>query len=205
MTALLTPPPLTPRVPPPPATFRRYRWTNDDFLKLALAGFFQDERVMLIDGEFIHMPHPNPPHDMSVSLTLPILQTVFSPGHFVRVQTGFPTSLDTDPGPDLAVVPGSPRDYVQAPRRAALIVEVADSSLAYDRGEKSNLYAAAGVPEYWVLDVNGRQLLVFRGPTADAAAPRGFRYATTLTLTDADAVNPLAVPAAGVRVAELLP
>lgn len=201
MTALLTPPPRL----PPPIVPRPFRWTNDDFRMLTDLGVFTDRFVILIDGEFIEMPHPNPPHDMAVSLTLPILQAAFAPGYFVRVQTGFVTGLDTNPGPDLAVVPGSPRDYTTHPRQAVLIVEVSDTSLAMDTGAKVHIYAAAGVPEYWVIDVNAPQLLVYRDPTPDPAAPRGHRYATTLTLTAADTVTPTAAPNAVVRVADLLP
>lgn len=199
MTALLSP-----RQPPPAP--QPYFWTNDEFVELAKAGFFQDQFVMLIDGEFIHMPPPNPPHDMAVGLTDYVLKTVFPPpGHWVRIQTGFQTALDTNPLPDLAVVPGSPRDYQQAPRRAVLVVEVSDTSFTMDTQTKPHLYAAAGVPEYWVIDVNAPQLLVFRDPTPDPAAPRGHRYTTTLTLTAADTVTPTAAPNAVVRVVDLLP
>jgi Uma2 family endonuclease len=204
MTALLTPPTAPPRLPPPGAP-RPYRWTNDDFRRLTDDGYFTDRFVILIDGEFIEMPHPGPPHDMAVSLTLPILQAAFAPGHFVRVQTGFVTGLDTNPGPDLCVVPGSPRDYTTHPRVAVLVVEVSDTSLAMDTGAKFHIYAAAGVPEYWVIDVNDPRLLVYRDPVADASAPRGHRYGTTLTLTPADTVTPVAAPNAFIRVADLLP
>jgi Uma2 family endonuclease len=204
MTALLTPPFAPVRLPPPVAP-RPYRFTNDDFRRMTDLGLFIDQFVILIDGEFIHMPHPNPPHDMAVSLTLPILQAAFTPGHFVRVQTGFITGLDTNPGPDLAVVVGSPRDYNHTPRAAVLIVEVSDTSLAMDTGAKVHIYAAAGVPEYWVIDVNDPRLLVYRDPVADTAAPRGFRYATTQTLSAADTVTPTAAPTAVIRVADLLP
>lgn len=205
MTALLTPPIAPPRLPPPVAP-RPYRFTNDDFRRLTDLGLFTDQFVILIDGEFIHMPHPGPPHDMAVGLTDYVLKTIFPlPGHWVRIQTGFVTSLDTNPGPDLAVVPGSPRDYVQAPRQAVLIVEVSDTSLAMDTGAKVHIYAAAGVPEYWVIDVNDPRLLVFRDPVADATAPRGHRYASTLTLAPTDTVTPSAAPTAVIRVADLLP
>lgn len=204
MTALLTPPFAPVRLPPPVAA-RPYRFTNVDFRTLTDLGFFTDQFVMLIDGEFIHMPHPGPRHDMAVSLTLPVLQAAFTPGHFLRVQSGFETALDTNPAPDLAVIRGTPRDYPTPPRQAVLIVEVSDTSFAYDSGEKSNLYAAAGVPEYWVIDVNDPRLLVYRDPVADTAAPRGFRYATTQTLSATDTVTPTAAPTAVIRVADLLP
>jgi Uma2 family endonuclease len=142
---------------------------------------------------------------MAVSLTDYVLKDVFKPGFVVRIQTGFITGLDTNPGPDLAVVVGTPRDLVQTPRQAVLIVEVSDTSLAMDTGAKVHIYAAAGVPEYWVIDVNAPRLLVYRDPIADPAAPRGFRYATTQTLTTADAVSPTAMPSATIRVADMLP
>lgn len=201
MTAVRIPPRL-----PPPVAPRPYRFTNDDFRRLTDLGLFTDQFVILIDGEFIHMPHPGPRHDMAVGLTDYVLKTALPPpGYWVRVQTGFVTGLDTNPGPDLAVVPGSPRDYLQAPRQAVLIVEVSDTSLAMDTGVKVHIYAAAGVPEYWVLDVNDPRLLVYRDPVADSEAPRGHRYATTLTLTTTVAVSPVVMPTAVIRVADLLP
>jgi Uma2 family endonuclease len=98
------------------------------------------------------------------------------------------------------------KDYArQHPTTAVLVVEVADSSLTYDTGPKAHLYAAAGIADYWVIDVNGGHLVVFRDPVADAAAPRGFRYNSVLTLARGQSVNPLAAPTAVVQVADLLP
>lgn len=202
MAAVLVPPVRqVPQVSP-----RRYRFTNDDFIEMSKAGLFADQRVILIDGEFIHTPPPIPPHDTALSLTDYALREMFRVGHYVRVQTGFPTDLESNPMPDLAVVTGSPRDYAAAhPRVAILIVEVADTSLTMDTKTKPFLYAAAGVPEYWVIDVNTPELIVFRDPTPDAAAPYGFRYADRKVLAPADSVTPLAAPTATVRVADLLP
>jgi Uma2 family endonuclease len=106
--------------------------------------------------------------------------------------------------PDIAVIRGAPGAVVH-PTAADLVVEVADSSLNADLSTKAELYATAGIPEYWVLDVDGRRLFVFRTP---AAIPQGLgatAYQTHFTLTDADTVCPLAVPTATVRVADLLP
>lgn len=82
---------------------------------------------------------------------------------------------------------------------------MSDGTLEIDCGIKAELYAAAGVPEYWVIDVNDPRLLVYRDPVADATAPRGFRYDTTFALTAADTVTPVAMPTATIRVADLLP
>jgi Uma2 family endonuclease len=180
-------------------------WTRDEFHRLGESGFFRGRRVILVDGEIIEMPLANAPHDIAVNATYEFLRAAFAVGHNVRNQQGFHAGLDTDPGPDLAVVVGNCRDYTTHPTTAVLIVEVANSSLAYDRREKAHIYAAAGVPEYWVLDIVGRQLLIFRDPIPDAAALRGHRYATQTTHADTDSVSPQAAPAAVVAVAALLP
>ena len=119
-----------------------------------------------------------------------------------------PLKLDTDPSPDVVVVPGSIRDYAKihpAPDTIRLIVEVSDSTLHYDLGGKSHLYAAAGIPEYWVIDVNASQLHVHREPVADEAAPRGFRYDSIRVLNPGDSIAPLAVPDSILLVGDLLP
>lgn len=195
--------------PPPPALAplpRPVYWTAEEFHALWDSGFFRGtRRVILVDGEMIEMPQPDPLHDIGLTATYEFLRAAFAVGHYVRNQQGFSAGRDTDPGPDLAVVRGSFRDYTTHPRTAVLIVEVANTSLAYDRREKMHMYAAAGVTEYWVLDVIGRQLLVFRDPVADPTAPRGHRYATTLTFGPADTISPQAAPQAAVTVAALLP
>ncbi|MBL8867372.1 MAG: Uma2 family endonuclease [Gemmataceae bacterium] len=203
MSALLMPSPVS--TPPPKFVPKPIRWTCQQFQDMSDSGVLEGRTVILVDGEILDMPKPNPPHDTAVTLTLYVLLRVFAQDHFVRVQTGLPTNLDTDPIPDLAVIAGSPRDFSkQHPSTASLVVEVADSSLDYDLGTKSNLYAAAGILDYWVIDVNGQQLHVFRDPVADATAPRGFRYNSIQVLDHADTITPLAgsVP---IAVADLLP
>lgn len=200
--ATVTPPP---RLSAPP---RPVYVTADEFHHLCDSGFFRDNRrVILVDGKMIEMPPPDPPHDFGLDHLYEFLRAAFPrPGHLVRNQMGFDAGLDTDPAPDLSVVVGTIRDYLTAhPTAAVLIAEVANTSLSYDRRQKAHIYAAAGVPEYWVLDVIGRQLLVFRDPVADPAAERGHRYATQLALAEEDAASPQAAPAAGVAVRDLLP
>jgi Uma2 family endonuclease len=146
----------------------------------------------------------NPPHAVLVSLAEEALRAAFGPGYTTRVQLPLVFRLDTDPFPDVAVVPGRPRDYLAAhPTTAALVVEVADTTLQLDLTEKAELYATAGIRDYWVVDVNAGKLLVLRDPAAVAAG--GHAYRTRLTLGPSDSVTPLAAPAAAVRVADLLP
>src|SRR5205085_9239839 len=93
------------------------------------------------------------------------LRMVFATGYHVRNQMAFDVGTQNDPGPDLAVVAGSRRDLAtRQATSAVLVVEVADSSLDLDTTTKEELYATAGVPDYWVIDLENRQLLIFRDP-----------------------------------------
>ena len=107
---------------------------------------------------------------------------------------------------DVAVAPGSRRDYSRAhPARPVLVVEVAESSLALDREHKGSLYARAQLQDYWILNLLSRVLEVYRQPTVDSAAPFGWRYASKQVLDAASAIAPLAAPDASVRITDLLP
>jgi Uma2 family endonuclease len=212
MSAVLTPP-LTkvtptlqaaqpvPQLPPQP-----FRWTLKDYRALARTGFLDDKRTMLLDGVICLMPNPNPPHDTAVGLTEAWLRGVFVTGYWVRNQMSFDIGEDTDPGPDVAVVPGTIRDYAQAaPRVALLIVEVAGSSLFGDTTTKAEKYATAKVPDYWVIDLENRQLIVFRDPSPLPAALGANAYRQRTTYGPDAIVSPLAAPDASVKVADLLP
>jgi len=125
--------------------------------------------------------------------------------HWTRVEYERLIDLGA-PEPDIAVVPGSRRDHSRAhPSHPVLIVEVADSSLEFDRREKASLYARAGIADYWILDLGGQVLEVYREPVAAPHARYGHRYGATITLSAGDAVSPLSAPTVAVLVADLLP
>lgn len=193
----------------PPVIIRAPRpihWTCDEFHTAGDAGAFEHKRVILIEGEILEMPVPNPPHSTSKDLTGDALRAIF--GHGFRVRTENPLILgrSTDPVPDLAVVTGSVRDYAQShPTTAVLIVEISDTSLDYDLGDKASLYASVAIADYWVVDLVNRQLVVMRDPVADATHRFGFRYATVSTLAVGQTASPLVAPAASVAVADLMP
>jgi Uma2 family endonuclease len=183
-----------------------HHWTVEEFCEMMGLPRFQDRRFILIDGQVIEMPRPNAPHDSHVAIAQANLQSLFGAGYWARSQSGLPLGFDTDPIPDIAVVTGTILDYmVDQPTTAVLIVEVSDSTLRADLKVKSHLYAAAGIPEYWVVDVANKQLHVHREPVADADAPRGVRYTSIQVLTPADSFAPLAFPDKTIRVADLLP
>ena len=152
---------------------------------------------MLIDGVILEEGPMNPPHAITLELVEEAFRAAFGRGWRIRMQSPLVLSQDIDPEPDCAVIAGTPRGASGHPTTADLVVEVADSSLNFDTNDKRLLYARAGIRDYWVVDVNGRQLLVYRDPQAGD-------YATKQTLGPADALSPLAAPAAVVRVADLL-
>ena len=176
---------------------RPLRWTCAEFHRLGDMGVFEGRRAMLIDGVILEQGPINPPHAITLGLVEEAIRTAFGVGWWLRNQSPLILGLDIDPEPDLAVVPGRPRDYTGHPTTADLVVEVADTSLDFDTNDKKLLYARAGIRDYWVVDINGRRLLVYR----DAQAGD---YATQQILGPADAVSPLAAPSAAVLVADLL-
>lgn len=200
MTALLTPPPLAPS----PGR-RPFRWTVSQFHKFGDAGLFRGRRVKLIRGTLLEQGMMNPPHAMAGELTEEALRVVFGAGWRVRVDKPLVFGLDTDPMPDIAIVRGQARGNTDHPTSAELVVEISDTTLDADITEMAELYATAGIADYWVLDVDGRRLLVFRDPVPLPQGLGATAYRTHITLTDADGISPLAAPAATVRVADLLP
>jgi len=208
MSTLLAPP--ASPIPAPVAPIRSgpqpFRWTIPQYRDLAKTGLFHDMKTMLLDGEVYAMVMPSPPHDVALGLTDAWLRTVFVAGHRVRNQMGFDIGTRNDPGPALAVVPGAIRDYAAKTASAAvLVVEVAETSLFIDTTTKAELYATAGVPDYWVIDLEHRQLLVFRDPELLPKGLGATAYRTRLALGLSDSVSPLAAPSATIRVADLLP
>lgn len=177
-----------------------YRWTREEYYQLAEKGFFPPgKRVELIDGVIYEMSPQKSPHATGISLVLEALRAAFPKGHHVRVQLPLALGGDSEPEPDLAVVPGGPRDYMKDhPETAVLIVEVSDSSAFHDRERKRSRYARSAIPEYWIVDVAGKQLEVYRNPGEGS-------YQTRLILKAGDTVAPLASPEAAIAVADLLP
>ena len=176
---------------------RPVRWTCAEFHRFGDLGVFEGRHAMLIDGVILEQGPMNPPHAITLELVDEAIRTAFGAGWWLRHQSPLLLGQDIDPEPDLAVVPGRPRDYAGHPTTAELVVEVADSSLSFDTNEKRLLYARAGSRKYWVVDISGRRLLVYRDPRAGD-------YATQQAFGPVDAVSPLAAPAVAVRVADLL-
>ncbi|MDY3555151.1 Uma2 family endonuclease, partial [Gemmata sp. JC717] len=134
------------------------------------------------------------------------VRSICPAGHYVRNQQSFDVGTSHDPGPNIALVPGTFRDYETLPPTVAiLIVEIASSSLLLDGTKKAELYATAGVPEYWIVDLEHRQLIVFRDPHSLPAGLGAIAYRTHRTFDPTDSVAPLFAPGGAVLVSDLLP
>lgn len=181
------------------------RWTVDEFHDYFGEPTYSNHQFMLIEGEAIERPAPTALHCAAIGLVQQALCEVSGKFACIRSQMPLVLSNTTDAMPDIAVVLGSPRDYQQHPRSALLVVEVAESSLAYDTRDKANLYAAGGIPEYWVVDLVNRQLHLFRDPTVDAAQTFGAYYRSRQVFDASATVNALAAPANPIAVSNLLP
>lgn len=182
-------------------------WTREEYYRMAEAGIFApDERVELIEGEIVAMAAQGSLHATAVQLAPEALRVAFGGGFQVRSQLPLSLGAHSEPEPDAAVVPGAPRDYADAhPTMALLVVEVADETLAFDRGRKASLYAKAGIPEYWVLNLPERVLKVHRDPGPLPGRPSEYGYRSVRRFAPPESVTPLAPATGSVRMADLLP
>jgi len=185
--------------------------TADEFLKQVELGFFNDHRVEWLNGEVVEMAAQSNWHAIGLSAGQYALEEIFpKSAYWIRVQNTLDLRPLGIPDPDIAVVAGSFHDWQRQgaranPTMAVLIVEVADTTLETDRIRKASLYAAAGIPEYWVLNLMDGQLELFRDPVADASTEFGHRYANVINIDRTGTVAPLHVPTACIAVEQLLP
>jgi Uma2 family endonuclease len=188
------------------APFTAKRWRRVEYERLVDVGAFENEPIELVGGQLIVAEPKGSPHAASVGMASDALRAALPPGWIVRVQDPLALDDESAPEPDVAVVRGRHVDYRGAhPARAALIVEVAESSLTFDRVQKGSLYARAGIVDYWIVNLVDRLVEVYRDPGPDLTAPFGWRYASVERLRPPAALTLLGVPAAAISVAALLP
>ena len=178
------------------------RMTVERYLGLVEAGVLsEDDRVELLEGVIVAMTPSNPPHAAVVARATRALLRVVGERASVRPQCTLVLGRFSAPEPDLAVVPGSDWDYVSAhPRTAWLVIEVADTSLQQDRITKAAIYAAAAIPEYWIVNLREGVVEVRRGPEPGRA-----RYGEVRSCGRGERIELVALPGAVVALEELLP
>ncbi len=181
----------------------RRRFNVDEYLAMEVAGILhEDDRVELIDGEIIIMPPIGDRHtdgtDWATTLLVPPLL-----GR-ATVQLGGPIYLNdrSAPQPDVALKrwnpPGSGATGRATPEDVFLVIEFADSSLAYDQGAKLARYAAAGIPEVWVANLRAREVIAY-------ADPSGAEYAAVRTYRAGESISPRAFPDVVLAVSDFMP
>jgi Uma2 family endonuclease len=180
-------------------------WTRELYYAAAEGGAFNQKRVELIEGEIIEMSPMSSKHGMVIYLVQKGLERVFRDGYLVVAQAPLDLGETSEPQPDIAVYAGSAFDYLDAkPTHALLVVEVADSSLRYDRGQKASLYAKANIEDYWIINLKDDTLEIYRTPVAAPTQPYGYGYKMVSSLKAQDTISPLAAPQAHISVGELL-
>jgi len=178
---------------PNPGYPPRKRWTRTDCQALEASGLWAIERLELIEGDLISKMGKNWPHVSATALVLKWLAAVFGPLHAIQdapLDVSPEDNPTNEPEPDLTVLKQPCLAYETAnpgPSDVLLLVEISDSTVAFDLGIKARLYARAGIAEYWVVDVTGRRIVVHR-------APRGGVYETVTAYHAGQSIEPLAAP-----------
>lgn len=180
------------------------KWTVEEYYRMAEIGFFNGKRVELIEGVVFEAAPLSSIEATAMTLARDIMKEAFGDDWVVRPRFPLTLSEISEPEPDIAVVPGKARDYKDAhPTTAALVVEISNSSLAYHRRKKAGLYAKSGIQDYWIVNLDKRQVKVHRRPITDATAK--YIYGDRMIVTEQDSIAPLAKPKATIAVADLLP
>jgi Uma2 family endonuclease len=187
---------LAPSIPTEPT-----RMSVERYLGLVEAGVLgPDDRVELLEGVIVAMAPQNPAHATGVARADDVLRAAIGKRAHIRPQLSLVLRRSV-PEPDLAVVSGSVDDYERAhPTTALLVIEVADSSLKQDRLSKAAIYAAAGIPEYWIVNLRDEVVEVMRDPD-----PAQARYRAAHGAARGERLELVALPGAALDAAELLP
>ncbi|XPM60453.2 MAG: Uma2 family endonuclease [Leptolyngbya sp. IPPAS B-1204] len=166
-------------------------WSVDEYHRLIAVGILtSDDHVELLDGQIVEMVPQDPPHASNTSSFGNEFVLLFAGKAWIRTQLPLTIAPDSEPEPDIAVVhldPNRYRDRHPKPEDVFLLIEIADTTLNQDRNRKAKIYAQAGIPEYWIVNLKQRQVIVYRHPQGDS-------YQSEQILEATDAIAPLAFP-----------
>lgn len=177
------------------------RWSVEDYHRMIATGILgKSDRVELIDGYILEMVPQEPPHASTTSSFGNEFVLIFAGKAWVRQQLPLVINPNSEPEPDIAVVridQNRYRDRHPTPQDVYLLIEVANSTLKFDRQQKAQLYAQVNIPEYWIVDVKKRELWIMRNP-------QGSEYQSQTVLGIQDSVSPLAFPDIMIQLSEFL-
>jgi Uma2 family endonuclease len=183
-----------------------HRWKKEEYYKMAEIGLFEGFRAELIEGQIIEMSPMGSLHATAVTIINKVLEEIFKEGYFSRIQMPIDAGLESEPEPDIAIISGNIRDFKNShPNKAELIVEVADTSLEYDRKTKGSIYAKIGIKDYWIFNVKDQQFEVYRGPVEDKSRIYGFGYSNLIIYKQGEFISALAKPEISIPITDLLP
>jgi Uma2 family endonuclease len=181
-------------------SFPRRKLSVDDFRRMGEAGILrEDDRVELIDGEMIETAPIGVAHASKVNRLSRLFLRAVADQANVSIQNPIVLAPRDEPQPDIALLKPRLDDYAGALPSAGdvvLIVEVADTTLRYDRDVKIPLYARHGIPEVWLVDLQSESVVVYRQPGPDG-------YADVMSIGAEEALAPVALPQASIDLAEL--
>jgi Uma2 family endonuclease len=187
------------------ATTAQPRAAKAEYYHLGKAGFFQGQKVELIEGRLMVTSPQDPDHALTLDVMADLLSAAFGASHWVRRQYPLDIGQTTEPEPDVSVIFGDRRQFrTSHPTSAVLIVEVSGSTLSYYRRHKGSLYARAGIQDYWVVNLRRRWIEVYRAPIPDADRPFGHRYSSRQDFLPGASLSPLAAPTALIAVSDVL-
>jgi Uma2 family endonuclease len=183
-----------------------HRWTYQEYQRLADLGVLFKRRVELLGGKIVDLDRQTPLHAAGIGLAHREISQSFGDRFCCRVLGPLHVDRWSAPEPDIAVVPGGPRDYIGTghPKSALLVLEISDTLLWYDRRRKGPRYARALYQDYWIVNLIDRCVEVYRNPVADPSARLGWRYADVSILKPPATITPIAA-ANAIEVADLLP
>ncbi|NEQ65084.1 MAG: Uma2 family endonuclease [Symploca sp. SIO2D2] len=176
------------------------KWTVEDYHRMITTGILKERQVELLNGKIVEMAPEGEDHAYSSDEAGEYL--IYLLGDRAKVRQGKPITLpesNSEPEPDIAIVQRLGRDYRKHhpyPENIFWLIEYSNSSLNKDLQIKSKLYAAVGIREYWVINLQTMQLIVFRVPTKEG-------YQSTATLTQGE-IYPLAFPDIAISIERLL-
>jgi Uma2 family endonuclease len=184
-----------------------WRFSVDQYHAMIQTGILtEDDPVELLEGWLVTKTSKNPKHRAATRLVRQALERIIAPGWYVDSQEPL-TTVDSEPEPDVTIVRGETRQYLDrhpGPQDVALVVEVADSSLQRDRSLKKRLYAVAGIPVYWIVNLLANQIEVYTEPSGPTEKP-DYQRQQNYSLTDVVPVVIEGQEVGRLAVQELLP